>query len=98
MEGTMERESGGFFTKSLFFILILVILIYTGINLGMPWLNYYSFKDRLKEIAMYEASEAKEKTMKKIMESAEEKDIPINEEDIKIERTGRKLSIKAKWD
>lgn len=94
----MERESGGFFTKTLVCILILGLLIYSGIKLGMPWFNYYSFKDRLKEISMYETTETQEKIMKKIMVSVEEKDIPLEEKDVKIERTGKKLVIKAEWD
>lgn len=94
----MDREGGGFVTKAVFCILILGLLAYSGINLGRPWFNYFSFKDRVKEISMYEITEPRDKTMKKIMESAEERDIPIKEEDVKIEGSGKKLIIKAEWD
>lgn len=94
----MDREGGGFFTKVLICILIIGLLIYSGIKVGMPWFKYYSFKDRLKEISMYEGIEPSEKIMKGIMEFAEEKGIPIKEEDIKIEQRGKRLVIKAEWD
>lgn len=94
----MDRESGGFFTKTIFCILILGLIIYTGINLGSPWFKYYSFKDRLKEIAMYEITESREKTMKKIMDAAEDKGIPVSEENIEIERIDKRLIIKVEWD
>lgn len=94
----MDREGGGFFTKVLLWILVLGLLLYSGINLGIPWLNYYSFKDRLKEISLYEASGTAEKNMKTIMEAAEEKGVLLDEKNVKIERTGKRLAIKAEWD
>jgi len=94
----MEREGGGLFTKTFFCILIIGLLIYSGINLGKPWFRYYTFKDRLKEISMYDADEPREKTMKKIIETAEEKGIPVGEEDIKIEQMGKRLIIKTEWE
>jgi hypothetical protein len=98
MEVIMDREGGGFFTKALFCILILGLLGYSGINLGMPWLKYYSFRDRLKEISIYEGTDPREKTMKKIMEEAEDRGVPLKEEDIIIESKERRLLIKAEWD
>lgn len=94
----MNREEGGFITKTLFSILMLGLLIYAIINLGMPWFKYYTFKDRLNEIAMYEASNTREKIMKMITEVVEEKGIPIEGKDIIIEQTGKRARIRAEWD
>ncbi len=94
----MNKEGGGFFTKVLLWILILGLLLYSGINLGLPWLNYYSFKDRLKEIALYEARGPREKVMKKIMETADDKGVPLDEKDVEIVQTEKRAIIKVKWN
>ena len=94
----MNREEGGFITKTLFSILILGLLIYAAINLGTPWFKYYSFNDRLNEIALYEASSTMQNIRKDVMEAVEDKAVPIEEKDIIIEQKDRKLRIKAEWD
>lgn len=94
----MKREEGGFLTKTLFLILILGLLIYSAINLGMPWFKYYSFKDRLNEITLYETALPREKLMREIMEAVEDKGVPVEEKDIIIERSERSLRIKTEWD
>lgn len=94
----MDREGGGFFTKVLLWVLILGLLFYSGINLGMPWFYYYSFKDRLKEISLYESTGPREKIMKIIMEAAEDRGVPLDEKDVKIEGMGKNFTIKAEWD
>lgn len=94
----MDREGGGFISKSVICIVVLGILAYSAINLGMPWFNYYSFKDRLKEVALYEARGPREKVMKIIMETAEDKDVPLDEKDVEIVQTGKKAIIRVEWN
>lgn len=94
----MEKEGGGFITRTLGCIIIIGLLIYSGLNFVMPWYNYFYFKDRLKEISLSESIESKEKIMKRIMEAAKERNVSIDERDVKIESKGKSPVIKAEWD
>ncbi|MBI5198674.1 MAG: hypothetical protein HZA09_01480 [Nitrospirae bacterium] len=94
----MEKEDGGFITRTLGCIIIIGLLIYSGLNFVRPWYNYFYFKDRLKEISLSENIESKEKIMKRIMEAAKERNVSIEERDVKIESKGKGTVIKAEWD
>ena len=84
--------------RKLFWLLILVFLVYTGIKFGMPYYRYVAFKADAKEIARVFGDLNKEEEIKKMaFERAQELKIPINTEDIELTVTGKMVRIRTSW-
>lgn len=90
----LDNEKG--FIKPLLWIIVLVVLIYTGIQFGMPYYRYQMLQADAKEFARSELGNV-EKTKAKLAESAERLNVPIKEEDITVSRSKDLVRIKTSW-
>ncbi len=82
--------------KTLFWLLILALLIYSGIKFGTPYYRYWAFKADAKEIVKVPL-ENEEEAKNKIFERAKELKIPINMEDIEISRNEKIMRVRTSW-
>lgn len=91
---TLGNQDG--FIKGAFCMAVLVAAVYAGFQFGTPYYRYSMFKYDVKEIAIQELGNV-EKIKERILESAWENTIPIEEKDIVITKTERKVRIKTAW-
>jgi len=82
--------------KTLFWLLILALLIYSGIKFGTPYYRYWAFKADAKEIVKV-SLENEAEVKNKIFERAKELKIPIDSEDIEISSNGKVMRVKTSW-
>jgi hypothetical protein len=84
------------FIKLVFITAILVFLIYSGIQFGMPYYRYSAFKADAKELARISLGNV-DRTRTQIFERAQELNIPIGEQDITVTRTEKTVRIQTSW-
>lgn len=89
------RNSDGFI-KPLLVIAIMVFLVYSGIQFGVPYYRYSAFKSETKEIARLELGQV-EKTRAQIFEVAQNQKIPIEAEDIQITKKTNTIRVQTSW-
>ncbi|MBI4685763.1 MAG: hypothetical protein HY755_11250 [Nitrospirae bacterium] len=88
-------NENGFF-KFILSIAIIAFLVYTGIQIGMPYYRYSSFKTGVKEFARINIGDL-EKTKAQIFEKAQELKIPIEEKDIEVTKAPHGVRVKTAW-
>jgi hypothetical protein len=89
------RNSDGFI-KPVLVIAIMVFLVYSGIQFGIPYYHYSAFKNEAKEIARLELGQV-EKTRAQIYEVAQNQRIPIEAEDIRITKKTHTTRVQTSW-
>lgn len=89
------RNESGFF-KFIFVTGLIALGIYAGLQFGMPFYKYSAFKTDAKELARISIGEL-EKTKSQIFGSAQEHNLPIEEKDIQITKTGRGVRVRTSW-
>lgn len=90
----LNNENG--FIKFIFVVALLAFSIYAGIKFGMPYYRYSAFKSDAKELARISIGDA-EKTRAQIFERAQELELPLEENDIKVTKTVRGVRVQASW-
>jgi|GEM_PF-3188819 len=84
--------------KKLFVLLIISLVVYAGVVFIPPFYHYYAFKDDIKELAMIGRAIPTSELMQKVMEKANDYNIPIDESDVTI--TGgkdKRIDIAIEW-
>jgi hypothetical protein len=76
---------------------IVALLANAAFHVGSEYLTYIRFRDAVRDAAMFKAKNDTQ-LMARIMELAEQYDVPIDEENITIERAERKVSIEGWYD
>ena len=92
----MLNNEKGFF-KFVFVIGLIAFLMYAGLQLGMPFYRYTSFKTDAAQIARISVAGDVDKTRALIFESAQELNVPIKEQDIEVIKTTRGMRVKTAW-
>jgi hypothetical protein len=92
---TLNNERG--FVKFIFVLLILACMVYLGVKLGIPYYKYSAFNSDAKEIARIGVANTIETTHAQIYERAQELKIPLEEEDIEVQKTKTSVRIKTAW-
>jgi len=90
----LNNENG--FVKFIFIMLVLASLVYAGLKFGMPYYRYSAFKSDAKELARISIGDT-EKTRAQIFERAQELELPLEENDIKVTKTVRGVRVQASW-
>ena len=91
----LNNESG--FIKFIIVMLVLACTVYVGIKLGIPYYKYSAFKSDAKEIARIGVANTIDTTHAQIYERAQELKIPIEEEDIEVQKTKTSVRIETAW-
>ncbi|MCG2721985.1 MAG: hypothetical protein L6290_08235 [Thermodesulfovibrionales bacterium] len=90
----LRNEKG--FIKVLFVILLLIFLGYAGFQFGMPYFRHSAFKADVKELARVSLGQV-DKTKAQVFERAQELNIPVSEEDIKVSKTEKTVIVTTAW-
>jgi hypothetical protein len=80
------------------FLLLLVIglIVYSGIQLAIPYFHYYAFKNDLEELIRVNINTPPKVMRAKVMDIVKEYNIPIKEEDIILTREER-YRVRVSW-
>lgn len=84
------------FIKPLLSLGILAILIYSGIQFGIPYYRYSAFKSEVKEITRVGLGNI-EKIKAEVYEAAKNFKIPIEEKEIIVIRKKNTVQVQAAW-
>lgn len=83
------------FIKPILCLLVLVTLVYGGIQFGTPYYRYSAFKDEVKELARIGSDPAKIKA--DVYEAAKSLKIPIEKEEIEVTKRGEQITVQTSW-
>jgi hypothetical protein len=89
-----SNEKG--FIKFVSITALLVFLIYLGIQFGMPFYRYSAFKSDVKEVARISLGDVN-RTRTDIFERAKELNIPLEEENLIVTKSGNRVRVKSSW-
>jgi len=90
----LRNEKG--YIKFVFTVLVIGLLVYTGIQFGIPYYKYSAFKYDVKDIIRINLGHVA-KTRENLFERAKEVKIPIEEEDISVVNMGKTVRVKTSW-
>ena len=90
----LRNEKG--YIKFVFTVLVIGLLVYTGIQFGIPYYKHSAFKTDAKDITRMGLGHV-DKTRQNLFESAKELKIPIEEEDISVVNMGKTVRVKTSW-
>lgn len=81
--------------KKIIVVLVIGLIIYAGIQFGLPQYHYYAFKSDLDELARITNLRPKE-LREEVMKSARDYNVPLNSKKLIITRNGGNR-IQASW-
>ena len=84
------------YIKLIFTTALIVFLIYAGIQFGMPYYRYSAFKSDVTEMARISLGDVN-KTKSEVFQRAQELKIPIDEDDIVIDKKKNTVRVKTSW-
>lgn len=96
--GKARNQRGAGAIGCLFLILVVAGGMYAGYQLGMPKIRHTSFEDRMNETVYHLQRQPAEAVRKRVIEIAEEFDIALKPEQVKVESTGSKLVIDVQYE
>ncbi len=91
---TNVNEKG--FVKVALILIILVLCVYVGFKIGMPYYRYSAFKSDAKEIARIGLGDV-ERTKTMLIEKAHELKIPVEEDAISVIRKEKTVQVNTSW-
>lgn len=95
---SMRNQRGEGKVGLLIAVVIVAVAAFTGIKIIPVRVSAYEFKDVIREEARYGAVRATNKEVhKRIMERAEDLDIPIKKKDLRITRNRSEITVVAKY-
>jgi hypothetical protein len=83
--------------KTLFLLLILALIVYSGIQFATPYFHYYAFKKDVEELIRVNINTSPLEMKERVMRIAKEYNIPIKEIDI-ILTPEKKYRVEASWE
>ncbi len=84
------------FIKPVLTILVVIVFVYAGYQFAVPYYKHSSLKSEAKELARI--SLGKEDALRdKILNKAEELDLPISRNQIFVMRTGNTMRVQVSW-
>lgn len=84
------------FVKPLLTLVILALAAYAGLQFAMPYYKYSAFKSEVVEITRVGLGNV-EKVRAEVYQAAEERKIPVQEDDIIVTRKLHTMSVKTSW-
>jgi hypothetical protein len=83
--------------KLLFQLAIVALLANATYHIGSEYVTYAKFQDSVRQAAMFKAKDEAD-LMARIVSLAEEYDVPIDVDNVTIERAGNKVSVSGWYD
>lgn len=90
----LRNECG--WVKPTFSIAVLILIVYVGLQFGMPYYRYSAFQSEAREIARTTVGDVK-RVKDDVYTAAVQFDVPIKESDITVEKTGGKIRVRTSW-
>ncbi len=84
--------------KKLVFLLVIVLIGYSLFLIAKPHFNYYAFKSDLRERLIVSVGETDKKIMEEILKIAEQYNIPIEEQDIRVHKNEWRYAAVISWE
>ena len=83
--------------KLLFKLAIVALLANAAFHIGSEYLTYVKFRDAIRDAAMFKAKNDTE-LMARIVELANQYEVPLQEENVTIDREERKVNVEGWYD
>ena len=90
----LNNEKG--LAKFILVVGLLALGVYVGVKFGMPYYRYSAFKSDVVELARISLGDVA-KTKTQVFERAQELRLPIEESDIIVTRTAKRVRVRADW-
>lgn len=79
-------------------LLVVVLVLFSAFQFGVPFYHYLVFKSDLKEVSKMNSSQFREgEMMLKVQEMARDMSVPLQDKDIKLTRDS-KYKIEVSWE
>lgn len=85
-------------SKKLVFLLVIALIGYSLFLIAKPHYNYYAFKSDLRERLYVSVAEGEKEIMEEILKIAEQYNIPIEEQDIRLYKNERRYTAVISWE
>lgn len=84
--------------KKFVFLLVIVLIGYSLFLVAGPHYNHYAFKSDLRERLHVSVGEREKEIMEEILKIAEQYNIPIKEQDIRLHKNERYYTAVISWE
>ncbi len=83
--------------KRFFYISVVVLIAYSGVQLGMPYYHYYGFKSDIEELSKVSINFRPKDVAERTMEIVRRHNVPLEKDDISLIKNERYI-IMASWE
>ncbi len=84
--------------KKIVFLLVIVLIGYSLFLVAKPHYNHYAFKSDLRERLYVSVGESEKEIMEVILKIAEQYNIPIEEQDIRLHKNEMRYTVVISWE
>lgn len=84
--------------KKLVFLLVIVLIGYSLFLIAEPHYNHYAFKSDLRDRLSVSVGETEKEIMEEILKIAEQYNIPIEKQDIRLHKNERPYTVVISWE
>jgi len=92
-----RNEDGNITTRTLFWLFLIVIIGYVAVKFVPPYMNYYMFKGEVDGEIQTAHVYSDQDIIKHILEKAGERDIPIEADDIILDRKESDIAVSIRY-
>ncbi len=93
----MNARRGASSLGCLFWLMIVVAVIYFGINVGEIYWRYYEYQDDMKQEVRFAANSTNDKILSRLRARADSLGLPDDARNIALRRTQKMISIEAEY-
>jgi hypothetical protein len=76
---------------------LLLLLANAGYRVGLVWVHYQSFKDGVRETALFAGTKTDDALKDRVMQLADQNSIPIDRDYVSVDRAGGAVTITASY-
>lgn len=83
--------------KTLLKLAIAALVVHAGYQVGMAYWQHYQFQDAVQQVAQFAEREPDATLKARVLELAAERDLPIADEALTIERAQRRIEVNGAY-
>ena len=98
--GFVQRNRGAASGSCLLFILIIVVILYSGFKFGMAYWTYFGMQNKTREALVWAAAglpKSEGEIAQKVILKTQEFETEIYQKDVKVSQTPSTLTVKVSW-
>lgn len=92
----MKKIGNRGFVKVFLVLCLLVAIVFVGVSFGKPYYRYYMLSSHTRDFLQSDTFNP-ETIRKNIMADAEELNVPLDEQDLKVEVKRKNVTVRATW-